>query len=81
MLAFDLTELKNFGVDIGPLPDERGRLIEARFLPAEFADYLRRDGFDTSKPIRVVGIIARRADGGPGRYSIHFEQAYGPGGE
>jgi hypothetical protein len=74
VLAFDPTELRNAGVDLGSLPDERGHLIEARSLPADFAEQLQRNGLDTSKPIRVVGTIERRADGRPRRYSIHFQQ-------
>jgi len=49
-------------------------LIDLRALPSAFADYLRREGLDTSKPIRVVGIIGRRPDGSPDRYAIHFKQ-------
>ena len=74
MLAFDPAELRKAGVDVG-IPDERGHLIEASRLPADFAEKLQREGLDTSKPIRVVGVIARHADGKPGRYSIHFQQA------
>jgi hypothetical protein len=74
VLAFDPAELRNAGVDVG-VPDERGYLIEASRLPSRFAEKLQREGLDTSKPIRVVGIIARDGGGKPGRYSIHFQQA------
>jgi hypothetical protein len=74
VLAFDPAELRNAGVDVGRLPDERGHFIDAEALPADFADKLEREGLDTSKPIRVVGTIARGADGRPGYYSISFHQ-------
>ena len=74
MLAFDPHELRNAEVELGPLPDEQGYVIDARALPTAFAQRLERDGLDMSKPIRVLGIIGRRADGGPGLYAIHFTQ-------
>jgi hypothetical protein len=74
MLAFDPRELRNADVHIAPLPDEQGLLIDARTLPRAFVQHLERHGLDTSKPIRVVGIISRRPDGGPGLYAIHFKQ-------
>jgi hypothetical protein len=74
MLAFDPRELRNAEVDIGPLPDEVGYLIDAQALPGTFVQQLERHGLDTAKPIRVIGIIGRRPDGGPGRYAIHFKQ-------
>jgi len=74
MLAFDPHELRNAQVEIGPLPDERGYVIDARALPTAFTQRLERDGLDTSRPIRVLGIIGRRPDGGPGLYAIHFTQ-------
>ena len=75
MLVFDPAELRNASVDIQPLPDEHGRLIDASSLPSNFAEQLKRRGLDISRPIQVVGIIARSADGRLGRYSIHFRQA------
>jgi len=75
MLAFDPAELRNASVDIRPLPDEHGRLIDASSLPSNFAEQLRRKGLDISRTIQVVGIIARSTDGRLGRYSIHFRQA------
>lgn len=74
MLAFDPRELRNADVEIGSLPDERGHLIDTKALPARFAEYLAHCGLDMSKPIRVVGVISRRPDGGPGLYEIHFQQ-------
>ena len=74
MRGFDPAELRNAGVDIHPLPDEQGQLIDPHALPSEFADYLQREGLDTSRPIRIVGIIGRRPDGRPERYTIHFKQ-------
>jgi hypothetical protein len=74
MLGFDPTDLHNAGVDIGVLPDERGHLIDADALPTPFAKNLERQGLDMSKPIRVVGIIGRRVDGGLSHYVIHFTQ-------
>ena len=74
MRGFDPAELRKAGVDIYPLPDERGQLIDLRALPSAFADYLRREGLDTSKPIRVVGIIGQRPNGSPDRYVIYFKQ-------
>jgi len=74
VLAFDPAELRNAGVDVGRLPDERGHFIDAEALPVDFADQLEREGLDTSKPIRVVGTTARGADGRPGYYSISFHQ-------
>jgi len=74
MLAFDPRELRDAEVDIGTLPDEVGHLIDVQALPSTFVKHLKRHGLDTSKPIRVVGIIGRRPDGGPGRYAIHFKQ-------
>ena len=74
MLAFDPAELRNAGVDVGRLPDEQGHLIDAEALPTDFAAKLEREGLDTSKPIRVVGTIARGANGRPGHYSISFHQ-------
>jgi hypothetical protein len=75
MLAFDPRELRNADVHVTPLPDEQGFLIDALALPSAFVEHLGRHGLDTSRPIRVVGLIGRRADGGPGLYSIHFTQA------
>ena len=75
MPAFDPQELRNAEVEIGRLPDERGYIIDARALPTAFVQRLERHGLDTSKPIRVLGIIGRRPDGGPGHYAIHFTQA------
>lgn len=74
MLAFDVADLRKHGVTITPLPDERGRLIDVRTLPAQFAERLKQDGLDTSKPLRVVGVIARLPSGSPGPYLIRFEQ-------
>jgi hypothetical protein len=73
--AFDVADLKKHGVIIMPLPDERGRLIDVSTLPARFAERLQHDGLDTSKPLRVVGVIARLPSGAPGPYLIRFEQA------
>ena len=75
MLAFDVADLRNHGVTITPLPDERGRLIDVGTLPARFAERLKQDGLDTSKPVRVVGVIARLPSGAPGPYLIRFEPA------
>ena len=74
VLAFDPAELRNAGVDIGRLPDERGHLIDVCSLPRDFAHKLQCEGLDTSKPIRVVGTISRRPDGKPGYFSIQFQQ-------
>jgi len=74
MRGFDPAELRKAGVDIYPLPDERGQLIDPHALPSAFADYLQREGLDTSRPIRVVGVIGRRPDGKLDRYTIHFKQ-------
>ena len=74
VLAFDPAELRNAGVDIGRLPDERGHLIDVGSLPRDFARELQRQGLDTSQPIRVVGAISRRPDGKPGYFSILFQQ-------
>jgi len=49
-------------------------LIHADALPTTFAENLARQGLDMSKPIRIVGIIGRRRDGGLSRYAIHFTQ-------
>ena len=73
MLAFDLRELRNADVHRAPSPDEQGLVIDALALPPAFVQHLERHGLDTSKPIRVVGIIDRRPDGGPGRYAIHVK--------
>lgn len=70
--GFDPAELCRAGVDLFPVPDQHGYLIDAATLPATFAQSLQRDGLDTSRPIRVVGIVGRRPDGKPGRYAIHF---------
>ena len=75
MPSFHVADLSKYGVTIAPLPDERGRLIDVRALPAQFAERLRRDGLDTSKPLRVVGVIARLPTGAPGPYLVRFEQA------
>lgn len=74
MLTFDLADLRRNGVDIGPLPDEHGRLIDGAALPPTFSDWLRHYGFDTSRPLRIMGVIPRRPDGAPGHYFIRFEQ-------
>jgi len=74
MLRFDPAELRDAGVNLGRLPDERGHLIHADALPTTFAENLARQGLDMSKPIRIVGIIGRRRDGGLSRYAIHFTQ-------
>jgi hypothetical protein len=73
--SFDVADLRKHGVTITPLPDERGQLIDVHTLPARFTERLRQDGLDTSKPVRVVGVIARRPGGAPGPYLIRFEQA------
>jgi hypothetical protein len=72
--GFDPAELHRAGVDLGSLPDEHGYLIAASALPKTFAEELEREGLDTSRPIRVIGIIGRRPDGRPDRYTIHFKQ-------
>ena len=54
MLSFDVADLRKHGITIAPLPDERGRIIDARALPAAFAERLQRSGLDTSKPVRIV---------------------------
>jgi hypothetical protein len=74
MLSFDPADLRKEGVTIAPLPDESGRIIDVAALPPAFAMTLQRNGIDTSKPLRVVGVIARRPCGAPGRYSILFKQ-------
>ena len=74
MLGFDPAELHHAGVNIGVLPDERGHLIDADALPTTFAEHLERHGLDVSRPIRVVGIIGRRLDGGLSHYVIYFKQ-------
>ena len=75
MLSFDVADLKRHGVTILPLPDERGRVIDVQMLPARFTERLKQDGLDTSKPLRVVGVITRLPTGAPGPYLIRFEQA------
>jgi hypothetical protein len=75
VLSFDVADLRKYGVEIAPLPDERGRVIDVRTLPARFAERLKHDGLDTSKPLRVVGVIARLPTGAPGPYLVRFEQA------
>jgi hypothetical protein len=75
VLSFDVADLRRHGVTIAPLPDERGRLIDVQMLPPRFAERLKQDGLDTSKPLRVVGVIARLPSGAPGPYLIRFEQA------
>jgi hypothetical protein len=74
MRGFDPAELQRAGVDIGPLPDERGHVIDPSILPPTFTDNLKREGLDLSRAIRVVGIISRGPDGGPGLYRVYFEQ-------
>ena len=75
MASFDVADLRKHGVTITPLPDERGRLIDIDTLPARFAERLKQDGLDTSKPLRIVGVIARLPSGAPGPYLIRFEEA------
>jgi len=75
VLSFDVADLQKHGITIMPLPDERGRLIDVRTLPSRFAERLQHDGLDTSKPVRVVGVITRLPTGAPGPYLIRFEQA------
>jgi hypothetical protein len=72
--GFDPVELHEAGVDLAPLPDERGYFIDASALPEAFLQELTRDGLDASRPIRVVGNIGRRPDGRPDRYTIRFKQ-------
>jgi hypothetical protein len=74
MRGFDPAELQRAGVDIGPLPDERGHVIDPNRLPPTFADGLKREGLDMSRPIRVVGIVGRSPHGVPGLYRVYFEQ-------
>jgi hypothetical protein len=74
MRGFDPAELQRAGVELGSLPDERGYVIDAGTLPSTFAENLEREHVDTSRPIRVVGIIGRRPDGAPDRYTIYFRQ-------
>lgn len=74
MLAFDPNDLRIAGVDVGPLPNEVGHLIDVDALPFTFARHLERHGLDTSRPIRVIGIIGRQPNGRLGRYAIHFKQ-------
>ena len=75
MLSFDVADLRKHGVTIVPLPDERGRTIDVRTLPAPFAARLKQDGLDTGKPLRIVGVITRTPTGAPGPYLVRFEQA------
>jgi hypothetical protein len=75
VLSFDVADLLREGVSVTPLPDETGRIIDGRALPSTFAEQLQRSGLDTSRPLRIVGVIATGPDGAPGRYSIHFQQA------
>jgi hypothetical protein len=75
MVAFDPAELRRDGVMLGPLPDERGRIIDGRTLPSAFAEKLRQRGLDPARPLRVVGVIAKAPTGELGLYSIRFEQA------
>lgn len=74
VLAFDVADLRKHGITIAPLPDERGRFIDVRTLPAAFAQRLQQSGLDTAKPVRIVGVIARRPNGEPGPYLVRFEQ-------
>jgi hypothetical protein len=50
-------------------------VIDVQTLPARFTERLKQDGLDTSKPLRVVGVITRLPTGAPGPYLIRFEQA------
>jgi hypothetical protein len=75
VLSFDVADLRKHGVSIAPLPDERGRLIDVRTLPAQFAARLQHDGLDTSKPLRIVGVVVRLPSGAAGPYLVRFEQA------
>lgn len=75
MLSFDVPELRKHDVTVAPLPDEHGRVIDVCTLPARFSERLAVDGHDTSKPLRIVGAIARLPDGAPGPYPVRFEQA------
>ena len=75
MPSFDVADLRKHGVTIEPVPDERGRIIDARTLPPRFVERLKEDGLDTSKPLRIVGVITRLPTGAPGPYLIRFEQA------
>jgi hypothetical protein len=72
--GFDPEELRRAGFDIGQLPDEHGYFIDPAALPTSFADHLRHEGLDMSKPIHVVGVFGRHRDGRPDRYTIHFRQ-------
>jgi hypothetical protein len=74
MLAFDVADLRKHGITIAPLPDESGRIIDVRTLPTAFAQRLEQNGLDTAKPVRIVGVIARRPNGEPGPYLIRFVQ-------
>jgi hypothetical protein len=75
VLSFDVAELRKHGVTLEPLPDEHGRVIDVRTLPARFAERLAVDGLDMSKPLRIVGVIARSRNGARGPYLVRFEQA------
>jgi hypothetical protein len=73
VLAFDVEELRKHGVAIAPLPDERGRIIDARALPRTFTETLQRHGLDTSRLVRIVGAKTEHQSGTT--YLIRFEQA------
>lgn len=75
VLSFDVADLRKHGITIEPLPDERGRIVDVRALPAAFAERLKQSGLDTSKPVKIVGVITRRPGGGPGPYLVRFEPA------
>jgi hypothetical protein len=51
-----------FTADVHVTPDGRARVGGHHYTPAEYADMLRRSGYDGSKPVRLIGCDAGSND-------------------
>ncbi|TWP45228.1 hypothetical protein FKR81_39840, partial [Lentzea tibetensis] len=51
-----------FTADVHITPDGRARIGGHDYTPAEYADMLRRSGYDGSKPVRLIGCDAASND-------------------
>ncbi|MEU5691988.1 hypothetical protein [Actinosynnema sp. NPDC020468] len=51
-----------FTADVHITPDGKARIGGHDYTPAEYADMLKRSGYDSSKPVRLIGCDASRND-------------------
>jgi hypothetical protein len=75
MPAFDLAELRRDGFSVTPLPDENGRIVDTSTLPRAVTQRLLTSGATVAPSMRMIGVITKSSDGGPGPYVIRFVSA------